>query len=329
MGSPTKFPHGISSQGVPILGGGGLFTQGKAYFVDPTNGNDSFDGKTVKTAKATIAAAYALTTSGQNDVVYYLAGTTGATSFTAALTWSNSYTHLIGICSPINMGQRARIFQASATTGLSPLIDVTGSSCMFKNLYIFHGVADATSKINVRVTGEYNYFENVHFAGIGNDTMDVDGAACLKLDDAHYNRFVNCYIGLDTIDAGSAATNCEIWFDTESSKNVFEDCMIYRRIEHNTNHVLVRVNDALGIGSFTEFKNCIFQYFATNQAYHGTTVFGIPAISSLTRRIILKDCMAISGNSTPISWDSSSRGITFANMVAPAATAAGGLSTVR
>jgi len=328
MGSPTKFPHGVSSQGVPVLGGQGIMSNGKAYFVDPTNGSDSNDGKTAKTAKATIAAGEDLLVANQNDVLYYFASSTGPT-LSSTLTWDKDYTHFIGICAPTMIGQRCRIFQLSTATGVSPLINITANGCSFKNLYISHGVADATSKVCVQVTGDRNYFENVHFAGIGDDLMDVDGACSLKLDGATENRFVNCAIGLDTKDAGSAATNYGILFDTDSSKNVFDDCLIYRRIEHNTNHVLVAMADGTGMGAFTLFRNCIFLYCATNQTYHGTTVFGIPVVSSLSRKFILKNCVAVSGNATPISWDSSSRGILWADMVAPAATAAGGLSTVR
>jgi len=327
--SGTNFKYGIQSQGVPILGGGGLFTQGDSYFVDPTNGDDGNDGKSVSQAKATILAAYNLTTAGQNDVVYYMAGTSGVASFTATLTWSKSYTHLIGVCSPIMMGQRARIFQNASASGLNPLINITGSSCMFKNLYIFQGVADATSKVCVQVTGNYNYFDNVHFYGIGNDTMDVDEAASLKLDGANFCKFVNCVIGGHTITAGSAATNCEIWLDGETSQHVFEDCMITRRISHTTNHPLVLVEDALGFGAWIKFTRCDFIYTSVNMAVKGDTIFSIPAISSKTRVFILRDCMGMSGTTSATDWDSNNRGVLYANMPDATASAAGGLATTQ
>lgn len=327
MGMPN-FADGIKSKGIPVLGGQGLFTKGESFFLDPVNGNDGFNGKRPDKAFSTLATAYAALTDGAGDVLYYIAGATSLTGLSAKLTWAKSYTHFIGICAPTMIGQRARIFQLSTATGISPLIDITGSGCIFKNLYIFQGVADATSKICVQVTGDRNYFENVHFAGIGNGTMDVADSRSLFLDAAHENRFVNCMIGLDTIDAGSAA-NAELEFDSESSRNVFDDCIIQRRIEHDTNHPLVKLTDGYGVGSFTQFRNCTFIYTSVNAAYHGTTVFSIPVIASPTRKIILKDCVAVSGNSSAISWDSSSRGILYANMVAAAATAAGGLATTR
>jgi len=324
----TDFPHGIRSMGVPVLGGQGLLSQGDSYFVDPTNGSDSYDGKTAKTAKATLPAGEELLTANQNDVLYYMAGSSGIT-LSEKLTWDKSYTHLVGVCSPVRMNQRARIFQLSTATNVSPLIDITASGCSFRNFYINQGVADTGSKVCVQVTGDRNYFENIHFNGIGNDTMDVDEATCLKMDGAHFCTFINCSFGSQSTSAGSAATNSELWFDGESSQNVFEDCIFMRRIEHETNHVLVQIEDALGIGAFNLFKRSLFMYTSVNQAYTGGSVFEIPAISSKTRIIVLQDCMAVAGNGSATDWDSNDRGIIFANMPAPAALAAGGLATVQ
>jgi len=324
-----EFPNGVSSYGIPLPAGGSvLMTQGKSFFVDPTNGSDSYDGKSVSRAKATLPAGYALLTAGRNDVLYYMAGTSGI-SLSATLTWAKSYTHMVGVCAPVNMNQRARIFQTADATALNPLINITGSGCSFRNFYINQGVADATSKVCVQVTGDRNYFENIHFNGIGNDTMDVDQATCVKLDAAHFCRFVNCVLGSQSTSAGSAATNSELWFDGESSQNTFEDCIFTRRIEHETNHVLVQVEDALGIGAFNLFKRCLFMYTSVNQAYTGGSVFEIPAISSKTRIIVLQDCMAVAGDTSATDWDSNDRGILYANMPAPTASAAGGLATIQ
>lgn len=326
--SPTNFKYGIQSQGVPVLGGEALLTQGNSYYVDPTNGSDSYDGKTIDRAKATLTAGEELLEANQNDVLYYLAGSSSI-SLSATLTWDKSYTHLIGVCAPVNMNQRARIFQTSTATSLNPLINITGSGCSFRNFYINQGVDDAGSKVCVQVTGDRNYFENVHFNGIGNNTMDVDEATCVKLDGAHFARFSNCVFGSQSTSAGSAATNSELWLDGESSQCTFEDCIFTRRIEHETNHVLVQVEDALGFGAFMLFKKCLFMYTSVNQAYTGGSVFEIPAISSKTRVIILQDCMAVAGDTSATDWDSNDRGVIFNNAVAPAASAAGGLATIQ
>jgi len=157
---------------------------GNVYYLDPTNGVDTNTGTAPASAVKSMEVAYDLLTANQNDVLVYIAGTTSLT-LTEALVWSKSYTHLVGYCAPTRTAQRARIFQLSTLTGISPLITVSGSGCIFENLYIFQGVADATSLIDVSVTGGRNYFKNVHFAGGGHATQAVDGGASLKLDAAY------------------------------------------------------------------------------------------------------------------------------------------------
>ena len=153
---------------------------GKTYWIDPTNGDDDYDGKTPATAKATLPEAEDLTTTGKHDVVKYVSGLTSLTLATA-IDWDKSYTHLAGVCAPVHAGQRARIFQLSTLTAASPLFKVSGNGNIFSNLYIFQGVNDNTSLIDVEVTGSRNYFKNVHFAGGGHVTQAIDGGASLKI----------------------------------------------------------------------------------------------------------------------------------------------------
>lgn len=67
----TRFPHGVSSFGIPITGNAsrfaGLWT-GKIYFVDDSNGNDANTGLEPGKAKKTIANA--ITTAGTDDTIY-------------------------------------------------------------------------------------------------------------------------------------------------------------------------------------------------------------------------------------------------------------------
>lgn len=326
----ANFRKGINSMGVPVIGAQGFMTPGTSFFLDPVDGSDGHNGKSIDKAFKTLAVAYAALTENKNDVLYYIGGSSGL-SLTAQVDWAKAYTHFIGISSGSMTSGRARIMQDSSTTGLAPMFKVSATGCYFSNLYWFQGVSDNTSTHAVELTSAASrcHFDNCHIYGIGNDTQDVNTACSLKLNGCDENTFTNCRIGGDTIDAGSAATSAEIIFDDEASKNYFVDCMIYRRIEHDTNHPLLYVNDALGIGAHNWFKNCCFLYTSTNSAYHGTQVIKYAAaISSKTRITIVQDCMLISGDgSTAIAWDADSRGVTVANMVAAAASAGGGKGT--
>lgn len=275
----------------------------KVYCVDPANGSDSNSGISFKAPLATIAAAEELCVANQHDVVLYLAGSSGI-NLSAALTWDKSYTHLIGMCAPTNIGQRSRIFQLSTLTGASPLITVSASGCIFKDLYIFQGVDDATSLINVSVTGGRNYFENVHFAGGGHASNAIDGCASLKLDGAEENLFVRCTIGVDTVDAATGVTG--ILFDGEAHRNTFKDCVVRIRAG-NAGASFAEVADATGIDRDTLFDNCVF---LNNSATGLTSAFVIPAGMGAPRKLLLKDCMILGADKL----DANDRGVLFGNM---------------
>lgn len=297
---------------------------GNVFYLDPANGNDANDGQSVSTAVKTLPIGYGLLRDGYNDTLVYIAGT-GSVSLSAKLTWSKSYAHLIGMAAPVVVGGRARIFQAAAATGVSPLIDITGSGCVFKNIYVNHGVNDATSKIAVRVTGQRNYFENCHFTGINNATQDVSGASSLNLSGAAENLFVNCFIGSDT-QTTRGANSTELAIDTAATRNRFVNCTIYAYIS-NAGHALVTVG-ALGIDRWMIFDNCMFITDSLNQAVTLTQVFSLPAMTQ--GKVVMKDCSLITdGASGSGAWDSSGRGLIWNNVPAPAATAGGGFSTKR
>jgi len=299
----------------PLLLG---LTYGDKYFLDPVNGNDTNDGKSVDTAFKTMEVAEDALTNNNNDILFYIGGSSGL-NLTQQLVWDKSYTHLVGISAPVGAGKRARIFMTSTVTS-TPMIQITGSGCVFSNLYIFHGIANAAALVCVEVTGGRNYFDNVHFAGIGNATQDAAGACSLKLNGAEENKFNNCQIGLDT-QGTRGANSSEILCDGSAVRNEFVDCLIYAYISA-AGHPLVKIADNAGLDRYLRFRNCTFLSESLNNGTAMTSAFSIPA-SMVTSYIILDQCRAIGITA----WDSNSRGKLYADMVAPAASAGGGLST--
>lgn len=325
--SLTHFPNGITSFGMPVVGSGGLLTQGKNIFVKPSTGSDGNSGLDPANAVKTVSKALSLATANQNDTIYLFAESNTAASTTdyqsATLTWNKDLTHLVGVCAPSAVSQRARIAQLSTATGVSPLVNVTANGCYFSNISIFHGVADATSLVNLQVTGARNVFDNVHIAGVGNATMSAAGAASLKIDAGQENLFRHCTIGVDTIARDADAT--EILFDSAATRNVFEDCCITSYISA-AGFASVTVADATGIDRYQIFKNCLFTTDSTNQAVTQTQVFSIPAI--VQGKIVLMDSYYLTdGASGSGVWDNTGRGVIFNNSPAAAASGAGGEMT--
>ena len=302
----TTFNDLVYQNGGASVGGGLELAGGSVFFLDPTDGLDTNDGRTPNTAFKTLAVGYAALTDGENDILYYIPGTSSVT-LSAAFTWAKSYTHFIGLCAPTMVAQRCRIFQLSTLTAASPLITISGSGCVWKNLYIFQGVADATSLIDVSVTGARNYFENVHFAGGGNATQAIDGGASLKLDGAEENTFVGCTMGVDTVAAATGMV--AVLFDGELRRNVFKGCLI-TLYAGDTAAAFVEVVDGTGVDRYTIFDNCLFvNSNADNFAI--ASAFVIPAwAGNNSARILLKDCMS----SGVTKNDANDRAVLYGNM---------------
>lgn len=93
----TNFPNGVSSFGIPVVGGIGIPSKvGKVYFVDATNGVDTNSGKSHAKAFQTIQKAINQCVSGAGDIVYIFPGT-----YNENLTiTSKDYINLIGCVSP-------------------------------------------------------------------------------------------------------------------------------------------------------------------------------------------------------------------------------------
>jgi len=296
---PKEIKYELAAMGLP------RGPNSNVYFVDPVNGSNSNTGDRWTKPVADIATAFGKCTANQHDTVVYLASSSGIT-MTAALDWNKNYTHLVGMCAPTCVGQRARIFQLSTLEGASPLLTVSATGCIMKNFYIFQGVDDATSLINVSVTGARNYFENVHFAGGGHASQAIDGGASLKLDGGSENLFKNCTIGVDTIAAATGMAG--LILDGAGARNVFRECM-FTMYAGNAGAKFVEVADSAGFDRYVIFDNCLFINDATGHTM--TEAFTVPGgMGSATHRLILKDCVLLGVGDV----EDNDRGIVYMNM---------------
>jgi len=275
---PRDIDAFLSYQGIP------RGPNSQVYLVDPANGSDSNLGTKLIKPLASVEAAEDLCVANQHDVVLYIAGAT-KNDLAATLTWDKSYTHLVGWCAPTNIAQRARIMDAGALI-LSPAINFTATGGIFKNFYSFQGVDEATSLINVQVTGGRNYFENVHFAGGGHATQAIDGGASLLINGGEENFFKHCTIGIDTIAAGDGMAG--VRFDGAGPRTTFEDCLFLMYAGH-IGAKFVEIVDSAGFDRFIYFKNCLF--LNDSSTITMTEAFTVPAgMGAATHRIVLKDC---------------------------------------
>lgn len=277
--------------GAPV---NGLFTTGKVWFLKPGTGSDNNNGKKPNQAVKTWAKAHTLARADKNDIIYVIAEDNSASGTTdyqsSTLTLSKDGVHYVGVNSGSFTGQRSRIAQLSTATGVAPLVTFSASNASMRNIHIFHGVNDATSKTAaISVTGERNYFYKSHFAGIGHATMDVADNCSLQVSGGAENHFDTCHIGLSTIARGSAA-NSEIRLESSAVRNLFTDCVVDTYAEAAGHQfVLVPTN---GLDRWNIFKNTVFVNMPTGDA-SGTTMteaFDVVGGGSPDGIIILEGC---------------------------------------
>lgn len=319
----TNFPNGLSSFGVPLVGGlNGIPLTGIWYFLDPANGSDGNDGLSPESPLSTLAYAYSKLRDGKNDVIVLIGdGSTAATArLSAQLVWAKDATHLIGQTAPSNIAQRARISTATgATANIANLVNVTAQGCIFANFSLFQGVGEAATAEQLwQDAGQRNYYGNVAFGGMGGaaGAQHADSYS-LKLYGGSENLFDGCYFGVDTQDRDAANANLLIRKNASNvaaTRNVFRNCLFSMRAT-DTDPLFINANEAGGMDRFTLFQNCCFINSGTS-----TLTVGMTINAAQGGTIVLDKCTLVGASN----WSANTT--TVQNSSGAAAIADGGLA---
>lgn len=268
--------------GVPELGA----LVGNAYFLDPVSGNDANPGTRPDKAVKTWAVAYALLTANQHDVLFVLDASSDLTIPSGGgITWAKDQTHLIGVSA------RQVTIQPATGQDLTPFVTWSADDCVCTNIKFLHALDSSDSEICFLLSGDYNKFKNVHFAGIGHATQGDDtGAASLSMSGALENDFLQCEIGLSTVARSGA--NTEILIAGTTKDNTFRQCKI-SALADNAGHYFVNASaaaaDLLGL---ILFDQCVFANAPNVTGYTAMTT-GFKLHASLTGTLLLKDSVMI------------------------------------
>jgi hypothetical protein len=242
--------------------------KGTWFFVDPTSGAAGNSGRDMKHAYASIVTALAACTSGAGDGICLISrGTTaaGTTSYlTAAMTWSLHGVTVFGVAAPVSSFGRARVANATASTGLATLMTLSGSNNTFINVEFFNGGTGAAAVNAVTITGARNAFINCHIATAVGDAAAA-GQNSLIITAGEENCFYGGTIGTDTVDRGNFASS-DLSMTGACARNRFFDVEFLSYSTGGTAHGAIQVTSTSG-GRTTIFKNCTFLNFgATAQA---------------------------------------------------------------
>lgn len=256
---------------------------GKVFWVDPTNGNDTTNsGLRPGDAYKTLANAEDDMTEYNHDVVVILPGGTSGTAETATITWDKDYCHVLGSTAPTHVSQRSRVL--TTTDSVDPCLTISANGCIFQNIQI--ATYQANNDVLVNLTGDRNYFKNVHFAGIGHATAGDDTSArCITLTGAEENLFKDCTIGLDTV--ARSVANASVEFASGSTRNKFVDCDFLAYAD-NAGVLFVKAASAATIDRYVIFENCLFHNAANSGATAMTVAMDLHAAAGGT--IILRNC---------------------------------------
>ena len=236
----------------------GAVNQGNVFFVRPHSGSTGADGRSPQTAVKTLAAALALCTANQNDVVYLMAESNTAGNTTdyqsVALDWNKDSVHLIGVNDGSFLGQRSRISNLSTATAIvGGLFKVSANNCLIQGLEIFQGQASTNptgASIAVLVSGQRNTIVNCQISGIGHAELDDATSRSLSVTGAE-NYFSNCYIGSDTIIRATATSEV----DCANARNIFDGCFIESYTSLSTFKGLTITSST--VGRFVMLRNCL------------------------------------------------------------------------
>lgn len=300
----TNFPNGVSSFGVPLMGGpgtlpvmgGGGGNGASVFFVDPANGSDSNSGLDPTHALDTIAAAYAKCTSGYGDTIYLLndGGTTG-TARETALTWAKNNTHLIGLCAPTMVGKRARIAPPSSDTtdvdAYTPYITLSATGCIMANFSIYQGNSeDGKASVGIYLSGNRNYLYNIDVQNGSHANQGDENTYNLQVT-GDENTIERCVFGTDSVawtgDTSKYPANIRLGAGAadEVQKNVFKDC-ICQMYADNARCFFVYVQDTMltDIQKWNLFERCYFYNYGT------TLTGGVNVPGSSTGRLLFAYC---------------------------------------
>ena len=318
---PVNSPGGFIG---PFISAPLPFT-GNYYYVNPYSGLDGNTGTSPANALKTLTAALAKCTAGNNDVVllisYVAGGTTTSATLTANLDWNKDSTHLIGVCAPTMVSQRARIAPAAGATSFTPFMTVSANNCFFANLSIFGGFGTGgASNITVSLTGDRNAFENVSFQGLADAaSAGGTGARVMKLTGSSENTFTNCTIGLDTVQR--TAANYAVEFASGSARNIFQNCIFPSWASAGgAGGAALYGAAASAIDRFTLMDSCAFLNAVASTGTAITDLISLP--SSAGGMVVLKNCITVGytglGTASALSQ-------TYIDMSAPS-NSAGGLA---
>jgi len=155
MSSITNFPNGVSSFGVPVLGGYMPMTTGSYFFVDSGHANAaSTNPGSMDFPLSTVDSAIGLCTASAGDVIIVAPGHAETISGATSLAMDVAGVHIVGLGS----GSLRPTLTFSATDSI---INVTAPNCTIENCLVVGAVDDIVTGIALSALADGFTLKNV------------------------------------------------------------------------------------------------------------------------------------------------------------------------
>lgn len=299
----TNFPNGVTSFGIPLVGGGMIPTSpGKVFFVNYGTGSDGNSGTDIESPFKTVEYAYSRTTSGNDDIIVLMGSATHVLS--AMLDVSKSRVHFVGVD-----GTNGRLYGQNAKIELPVTTAATDVFCMkntgirnsFTNIKFISNNTVAESLYCVGEGGEYAIYTNCEI--YKSTDLDVTGSAELVLN-GDSAQFIGCTIGSladarvgAIIRANVLLTAGLVGVGKVTRDSVFQDCLFWIQAANAANRFVYGAN-ATDVERMLLFKNC---GFINNLAGAGTPAQAIAMGATLTVGNIIVDPTCYAAKVTKLS----------------------------
>lgn len=287
----TNFPNGVSSFGIPLVGGGIIPTSpGRIYFVNYGTGSDGNRGDSMAAPLKTVEYAYSLMTSGNDDICVLMGSATHVLS--AMLNITKSRVHFVGVDGTNGRlyGQNAKI-SLSVSTGATNVFTMknTGVRNSFTNIKFINGATVTEGLHCVGEGGEYAVYTNCEIYKSTDLDQTTSSELVLNGDSA---QFKGCTIGsLADARVGTVIRPCVrltagiVGSGLVTRDCTFEDCLFWIQASHTTSTFVYAAN-ATDVERMLLFKRC---GFINNLASSATPAQAIAGAATLTVGNIILD----------------------------------------
>jgi hypothetical protein len=313
----TNFTNGISSFGVPVMGGGIPATHGKVFFVNYGTGSDGNNGLSTGKPFKTVSKAYSSATSNADDIIVLFGNSTHV--LTEMLTVSKNRVHFIGMdgTSGRYYGQNAKVSLGvtTAATDIGTILN-TGVRNSFTNIKFLNSNTVTEGIYCVVEGGEYTVYDRceIYKETDLNETtaseMVMNGDSCQVLN-CTIGSSANLLVG-DIIRANVRITGGVAGSGLKARDVVFENCRFLKKAAGTASCYFYAAN-ATDAERMFHIKNSLF--YNSKLASGDPAECVIAAAAQTEGDILIDNCTSI--NNTKLS---TSTGVAIAGPVPTYAT---------